>query len=190
MSSIKGEKSDLLGTIKVGIGTGLIACVALFSSFLSIDQQLGIPHGLFFKTMHTAFGVDLLLSIFLGFCGAAIMGISYNLLSSNWRTFRIITTPKGILTGAIAGTIIFALIFLPLHALVLLPAVESNVILNNSVDFSVAEKESLKNLLFHSDLVLWYSALLHVIFGSVLGLMSGFVLADRYGTVKRIRSFW
>ncbi len=190
MSSIKGEKSDLLGTIKVGIGTGLIACVALFSSFLSIDQQLGIPHGLFFKTMYGAFGVDLLLAIFIGFCIAAIMGISYNLLSSNWRTFRIVTAPKGILTGAIAGTIIFALIFLPLHALVLLPAVESNVILNNSVDFSIAEKESLKNLLFNSDLVLWYSALLHVIFGSVLGLMSGFVLADRYGTVKRIRSFW
>jgi hypothetical protein len=37
---------------------------------------------------------------------------------------------------------------------------------------------------------LWYGAFMHIIFGSVLGLMSGFVLADRYTGVKRIRSFW
>jgi hypothetical protein len=190
MSSTKEEKSDLLGTIKVGIGTGLIACVALFSAFLSIDQQLGLPNGLFFKTMHAAFGIDLLLNLFIGFCAAALIGISYNLLSSNWKTFRIITTPKGILTGAVAGTIVFGLLFLPLHVLVFLPAVESNIILNDSLDFSSEEKESLKILLFNSDLVLWYSALLHVIFGSILGLMSGFVLGDRYTYVKRIRSFW
>jgi len=190
MSSIKDEESDLFGTVKVGIGTGLIACVALFSSFLSIDQQLGLPTGLFLKTMHNAFGVDLLLGLFIGFCAAALIGISYNLLSSNWKTLRIITTPKGILTGAAAGAIIFGLIFLPLHTLVFLPAVESNIILNDSLDFSSEEKESLKTLLFNSDLVLWYSAFLHILFGSILGLMSGFILGDRYKDVKRIRSFW
>jgi len=80
---------------------------------------------------------------------------------------------------------------LPFHVLVLLPTVESGIILNESLlDISDEEKESLKTLLFNNTYVFWYSALLHIVFGSVLGLMSGFVLHDRYTNVKRIRSFW
>jgi hypothetical protein len=52
------------------------------------------------------------------------------------------------------------------------------------------EKEALLELMANNDFVLWYSALLHVIFGSVMGLMSGFLLHDRYRNVARIRSFW
>jgi hypothetical protein len=191
MGSANDEESYFLGTVKSGIGAGLIAGVALFSAFLSIDQQLGLPHGLFFKTMQTAFGVDAVLTIFIGLCAAGLIGISYNLVSSHWNTFRIITPTKGILTGAATGAIIFGLIFLPLHTLVLLPTVESEIISNESlIDISPKEKESLKTLLFNNTYVLWYSAFLHVVFGSVLGLMSGFVLHDRYINVKRIRSFW
>ena len=190
MNSIKEEKSDLFGTVKVGMGTGLVAGVAIFAMFLSIDQQLGLTHGLFFKTMIAAFGVEPILAIFIGLCASAIIGTCYNLVSDNWNTFRIITTPKGILTGAVAGTIVFALIFVPLHALVFVPAIETNVFLNDSADFSEKEITALKSLLLNSTFVLWYGALVHIVFGSVLGLMSGFVLADRYTGVKRIRSFW
>ena len=190
MSSENVPPSDFKGTVKVGITTGLVAGVAFFAMFLSIDQQLGLTNGLFFKTMNAAFGVEPFLAVFIGFCASAIIGTCYNLVSDNWRTFRIITTPKGILTGAVAGTIIFALIFVPLHTLVFVPAIESNVLLNDSADFSSKEITALKSLLLNNTFVLWYGAFMHIIFGSVLGLMSGFVLADRYTGVKRIRSFW
>ena len=191
MSSANDKKSYFIGTVKSGIGAGLIAGVALFSAFISIDQQLGLPHGLFFKTLHFTSGVDTLLTIFLGLCVSALIGILYNVVSSHWDTLRIITPTKGILTGTATGAIIFGLIFLPFHVLVLLPTVESEIILNESLlDISDKEKESLKTLLFNNTYVFWYSALLHVVFGSVLGLMSGFVLHDRYVNVKRIRSFW
>ena len=42
MSSVDDKKSYFLGTVKSGIGAGLIAGVALFSAFISIDQQLEI----------------------------------------------------------------------------------------------------------------------------------------------------
>jgi hypothetical protein len=182
--------SDNLGTIKVGINVGLVACVALFAALMSIDQQLGLQNGVFFKTLEHAFGVDPILAIFIGFCGAAIIGIIYNLVSDKWTTFRIITTPKGILTGAVTGAIVFALIFVPLHTGVLIPAVEANIFSNESADFTSKEISQLKSLLINNTFVLWYGALVHIIFGSILGLMSGFVLADRYTGVKRIRSFW
>jgi|TARA_B110000914_G_scaffold44050_1_gene37378 hypothetical protein len=190
VSSAKVPSSDFKGTVRVGITTGLVAGVALFAMFLSIDQQLGLSNGLFFKTMFAAFGVEPILAIFIGFCASAIIGTCYNLVSDNWKTFRIITTPKGILTGTVAGAIVFALLFVPLHTLVFVPAVESNVFLNDSADFSSEEITALKSLLLNSTFVLWYGALIHIVFGSVLGLMSGFVLADRYTGVKRIRSFW
>mgnify|MGYP000300374479 CR=1 FL=1 len=139
MSSAKVPPSDFKGTVKVGITTGLVAGVALFAVFLSIDQQLGLTNGLFFKTMIAAFGVEPILAIFIGLCASAIIGTCYNLVSDNWNTFRIITAPKGILTGAVAGAIVFALIFVPLHTLVFVPAVESNVFLNDSADFSSEE---------------------------------------------------
>ncbi len=190
MSSENASQSDFKGTVKVGITTGLVAGVALFAVFLSIDQQLGLANGLFFKTMIAAFGVEPVLAIFLGLCASAIVGVVYNLISENWKTFRIITTPKGILTGAVAGAIVFALIFVPLHTLVFIPAIDANVLSNDSADFSDKEIKSLTTLLINNTYVLWYGAFVHIIFGSILGLMSGFVLADRYTGVKRIRSFW
>ncbi len=176
-------------TIKVGINVGLVGCVALFASFLSMDQQLGLPHGVFFKTLEHAFGVEPILAIFVGFCGAAIIGIIYNLVSEKWTTFRIITTPKGILTGAVTGAIVFGLVFVPLHTGVFIPAVEANIF-SNTADFTSEEISELKSLLINNTYVFWYSAFLHVLFGSIMGLMSGFVLGERYRTVKRIRSFW
>jgi len=190
MSSINDSPSDTKGTIKVGLGVGLIAGVALFATFLSVDQQLGLPHGLFFKTMDAAFGVEPVLAIFLGICASAVIGVVYNLISENWKTFRIITTPKGILTGAVGGAIVFGLVFVPLHALVFVPAIDANVLSNGSDDFSEKEIKALTSLLINNTHVLWYGAFVHVVFGSILGLMSGFVLADRYTGVKRIRSFW
>jgi len=190
MSSIGDSPSDTKGTIKVGISVGLVASVALFATFLSVDQQLGLPNGLFFKTMGAAFGVEPVLSIFIGICVSAIIGIIYNLISENWKTFRIITTPKGILTGAVCGAIVFSLIFVPLHVLVFVPAIDANVLSNGSDDFSDKEIKALKSLLINNTHVLWYGAFVHVVFGSILGLMSGFVLGDRYTGVKRIRSFW
>ena len=67
MSSVNEEKSDRKGAIKVGFGAGLVAGCALFSSFLSIDQQLNIPHGTFYKTIGIPMGVE-------GF-GAVMIGL-------------------------------------------------------------------------------------------------------------------
>ena len=122
---------------------------------------------------------------------SALIGICFNLAASYWRTFRIVTVPKGILTGAVTGAIVFSLAFLPLHTLIMMPMIETAINSGDSmINILPDEKEALTTLLVNNDFVLWYSALLHVIFGSVMGLMSGFLLHDRYRTVERIRSFW
>ena len=195
MSSGNKNPEGLFGTVKVGFGAGLVAGCALFSSFLSIDQQLNIPHGTFYKTIGIPMGVEgfgaVLIGLLMHITVAALIGIAFNLSASYWRTFRIVTVPKGILTGAITGAIVFSLAFLPLHTLVMMPILETTLSSTDSlVNILPEEKEALLELIKGNDFVLWYSAMLHVLFGSVLGLMSGFLLHDRYRNVPRIRSFW
>ena len=195
MSSQNDEKSSLFDNVKVGFGAGLVAGCAIFSSFLSIDQQINIPHGTFYKTIGIPMGVEGLAAVGIGLIMhmivAALIGICFNLAASYWRTFRIVTIPKGILTGAVTGAIVFSLAFLPLHTMVMMPIMESELSSADSLlNIMPEEKEALMTLIENNDFVLWYSALLHVLFGAVLGLMSGFLLHDRYRTVERIRSFW
>ena len=195
MSSKNSDSEGLFGTIKVGFGAGLVAGCALFSSFLSIDQQLNIPHGTFFKTIGIPMGVEgfgaVLIGLLMHITVAALIGIAFNISASYWRTFRIVTVPKGILTGAVTGAIVFSLAFLPLHTMVMMPILETTLSSTDSVvSILPEEKEALLELIKGNDFVLWYSAMLHVLFGSVLGLMSGFLLHDRYRNVPRIRSFW
>lgn len=195
MSSKNRDSEGLFGTVKVGFGAGLVAGCALFSSFLSIDQQINIPHGTFYKTIGIPMGVEGMAAVGIGLMMhmvvAALIGISYNVAASYWRTFRIVTVPKGILTGAVTGAIVFSLAFLPLHTMVMMPILETTLSSTDSVvSILPEEKEALLELIKGNDFVLWYSAMLHVLFGSVLGLMSGFLLHDRYRNVPRIRSFW
>jgi len=195
MSSKNRDPEGLFGTVKVGFGAGLVAGCALFSSFLSIDQQINIPHGTFYKTIGIPMGVEGMGAVAIGFMAhiivAALIGIAFNLAASYWRTFRIVTVPKGILTGAVTGAIVFSLAFLPMHTLVMMPLLEDELNSAESLlNIMPDEKEALAELVMNNDFVLWYSALLHVIFGSVMGLMSGFLLHDRYRNVERIRSFW
>jgi hypothetical protein len=195
MSSKISDSEGLFGTIKVGFGAGLVAGCALFSSFLSIDQQLNIPHGTFYKTIGIPMGVEgfgaVLIGLLMHITVAALIGIAFNISASYWRTFRIVTVPKGILTGAVTGAIVFSLAFLPLHTMVMMPILETTLSSTDSVvSILPEEKEALLELIKGNDFVLWYSAMLHVLFGSVLGLMSGFLLHDRYRNVPRIRSFW
>ena len=195
MSSVNEEESDRKGAIKVGFGAGLVAGCALFSSFLSIDQQLNIPHGTFYKTIGNPMGVEgfgaVMIGLMMHITVAAIIGIAYNVAASYWRTFRIITIPKGILTGAVTGAIVFSLAFLPLHTMVMMPLLETALESGDSIiTILPKEKEALLTLIQGNDFVLWYSAFLHVLFGAVLGLMSGFILHDKYRNVPRVRSFW
>ena len=195
MSSVNEEESDRKGAIKVGFGAGLVAGCALFSSFLSIDQQLNITHGTFYKTIGIPMGVEgfgaVMIGLMMHITVAALIGIAYNVAASYWRTFRIITIPKGILTGAVTGAIVFSLAFLPLHTLVMMPLLENALESGDTlITILPKEKEALLTLIQGNDFVLWYSAFLHVLFGSVLGLMSGFILHDKYRNVTRIRSFW
>ena len=187
------QKSSILSKAKVGAMAGLVGGFALFSSFLAIDAQLDIPNGTFYKTIGIVAGIDSSSAIAFGFLShmgaAALIGACYSISASIWRAFRIVTVPKGILTGALTGIIVFTIFFLPIHYYVMMPSMiaEFNVI--DESRLSVEELGGLYHLLLETDRVLWFSLFLHVLFGVVMGLMTGFILHEDYAKVPRIKGF-
>ena len=182
------------GLVKAGIGAGLVAGFALFSSFFAIDQMLDIPTGTFYKTIGVTMGVDEFSGIALGFMAhmgvAALIGAMYLLASNIWRFFRLVTVPKAIMTGVLTGLIVFTLAFLPIHMFVMTPIMEVELIITDISDFDLDEQEALATFLFNSDRIYYNSLILHVIFGAIMGLMGGFILHEDYSKVERIGGFW
>ncbi|MDC0193766.1 hypothetical protein OAK01_02190 [Candidatus Nitrosopelagicus sp.] len=182
-------KMTKIDFMKAGAGAGLIAGFALFSSFFAIDQMLDIPTGTFYKTIGVTMGVDESLGIALGFLShmgvAALIGSMYLLSSSIWRFFRLVTVPKAIMTGVLTGLIVFTLAFLPIHMFIMTPMMEVELIITDISDFDLKEQEALATLLFNSDKIYYHSLILHIIFGSIMGLMGGFFLHEEYEKVPR-----
>ena len=187
------QKRSMLGKAKVGAVAGLVAGFAIFSSFLAIDAQLGLPNGTFYTTIGIPVGLSGFDAIAFGFLAhmgaAALIGASYSMAASKWRSFQIVTVPKGMLTGAMTGVIVFTVFFLPVHYYAMMPAVVAEFSVTDESRLSVAELEALYGLLLESDKVLWHGLFLHVLYGVILGLMCGMILHEDYNKVPRKRGF-
>ena len=187
------QKNSMWGFAKTGAAAGLVAGFALFSSFLAIDANLGIPNGTFYKTIGIPMGLESGDAIAFGFIvhmgAAALIGACYSMAASIWRAFRIVTAPKGMMTGVLTGVIVFTVFFLPIHTYVMMPSVISEFSVVDESRLSVAELEALHTLLLETDNVLWFALFLHVLYGMILGLMCSFILHDKYANVPRIRGF-
>ena len=111
-------------------------------------------------------------------------------MASFCARIQIVTVPKGVITGAITGIIVFTVFFLPIHYFVMYPMVVAEFSVTDESRLTVAELEALHGLLLGNDQVLWYSLFLHVLFGVVMGLMVGMMLHGDYKEVRRVQGFW
>ncbi len=186
--------NKILGKAKVGALAGLVAGFALFSSFLSIDSSLGTQNGTFYKTIGMPLGIEGFDAIAFGFFAhmgsAALIGSMYSIAASRWRTFQVVTVPKGILTGSITGIIVFTVFFLPIHYFVMMPTVVEEFQILDDTRLSVEQLGALYELVVFTDRVLWHSLFLHVLYGMVMGLMVSFMLHEEYKKVPRLKGFW
>jgi riboflavin transporter FmnP len=156
-----------------GIIAGLTAAWAIFGLFLAIDSQLNVPPGTFYKMVGIAFGVDAPYAMYVGFLlymiTAVIISIIYNYISKSVRIFQISSVSKGIGTGILAGTIVWAVLFLPMNYYVIQPALSNmvNSLSSNASDYMLAEQ-----LLGLSSAIVFGSLALHILFGGVMGFCS------------------
>jgi hypothetical protein len=183
---------DLLGKVKGGAAAGLVGGFALFSSFIGIDAQLGIEPGTFYKMIGISIGLYGMDAIAFGFfvhmLTSALIGSVFYVISSLHRYLYLVTVSKGILAGGMTGLVVFGLFFVPIHTLIMIPIVESEIVLTGSPDLETSV-DSLRKLITSRDDVFLGAIILHVLYGVVMGLFCGMMAHEEYNKVLRHRKF-
>ena len=160
-----------------GIIAGLTAAWAIFGFILAIDSELNLPPGTFYKMIGLAFGIDSSYAVYIGFLlhmiTGIIIGIVYSTLSKNIKKLYITSVYKGVGTGILTGVVIWAILFLPLNYGIMQPTLQNMVSTLNptSPEYLMAEQ-----LLELSNIIVFGSLAIHVVFGGVMGFCARLAL--------------
>ena len=173
-SSTKSELT-LLGSVRSGTVSGLVAAWAIFGMILAVGAQLGLPPGTFYQMVGVSLGIDEEWSaIYFGFVmhmiTGAIIGIVYMIISDRVRMLRTdSSTLKAFATGVATGIAVWAVLFVPLHFFLMEPTLQ-NMLLTSSP--GSPEQITAERLLQMSDSILYGALAIHFVFGGVLGFMA------------------
>lgn len=173
-SSTKSELT-LLGSVRSGTVSGLVAAWAIFGMILAVGAQLGLPPGTFYQMVGVSLGIDEEWpAIYLGFVmhmiTGAIIGIVYMIISDRVRMLRTdSSTLKAFATGVATGIAVWAVLFVPLHFFLMQPTLQ-NMLLTSSP--GSPEQITAERLLQMSDSILYGALAIHFVFGGVLGFMA------------------
>jgi len=173
-SSTKSELT-LLGSVRSGTVSGLVAAWAIFGMILAVGAQLGLPPGTFYQMVGVSLGIDEEWpAIYLGFVmhmiTGAIIGIVYMIISDRVRKLRTdSSTLKAFATGVATGTAVWAVLFVPLHFFLMQPTLQ-NMLLTSPL--GSPEQLTAERLLQMSDSILYGALVIHFVFGGVLGFMA------------------
>jgi hypothetical protein len=173
-SSTKSELT-LLGSVRSGTVSGLVAAWAIFGMILAVGAQLGLPPGTFYQMVGVSLGIDEEWpAIYLGFVmhmiTGAIIGIVYMIVSDRVRKLRTdSSTLKAFATGVATGIAVWAVLFVPLHFFLMQPTLQ-NMLLTSPL--GSPEQLTAERLLQMSDSILYGALAIHFVFGGVLGFMA------------------
>jgi hypothetical protein len=173
-SSTKSELT-LLGSVRSGTVSGLVAAWSIFGMILAVGAQLGLPPGTFYQMVGVSLGIDEEWpAIYLGFVmhmiTGAIIGIVYMIISDRVRKLRTdSSTLKAFATGVATGIAVWAVLFVPLHFFLMQPTLQ-NMLLTSPL--GSPEQLTAERLLQMSDSILYGALAIHFVFGGVLGFMA------------------
>ena len=160
-----------------GIIAGLTASWAIFGFILAIDSELNLPPGTFYKMIGLAFGIDSSYAVYIGFLlhmiTGTIIGIVYSTLSKNIKKLYITSVYKGVGTGILTGVVVWVILFLPLNYGIMQPTLQNMISTLNptSTEYLMAEQ-----LLELSNVIVFGSLAIHVVFGGVMGFCARLAL--------------
>jgi hypothetical protein len=187
MTRYSPKRMEMNTAVKYGAIAGLIATWSISTAVAGSELELGLPIGTFYSIIGISLGLTGNTTAYLGFGLHILAG---TVLGSIIGTIAIMLSPrsmlnprKGTLIGIGAGVAVWLVLFLPITALLVHPAVNDIVILSaieskNQV-FSVDINQSIRNI-----------ALSAIIFHLVWGAIFGFVTSSLIRTESTQGSIW
>ncbi len=184
-------KGELLIRARSGAVAGIVGGMALASSFMGIDANVGVPSGTFYKMIGLVTGLQGMEAVVFGFlvhmATAALIGAVFFVCSTLHSILNITSFQKGVFAGGITGLQVFAIFFVPIHLFVMMPSTDQIILNANQFGLDVDEVQSITKLLSKSDSILWAALFLHLLYGVVLGFFSGIMLPQEYKELKAKR---
>jgi len=181
-------KGELLNRARSGAVAGIVGGMALASSFMGIDANVGVPSGTFYKMIGLVTGLQGMESIVFGFlvhmATAALIGAVFFVCSTFHSALNISSFQKGVFAGGITGLEVFAIFFMPIHLFVMLPSVDQVILNADQFGLDAEEVKAITTLLSKSDSILWAALFLHLLYGVVMGFFAGIMLPQEYKKLK------
>lgn len=184
-------KWELLIRARSGAVAGIVGGMALASSFMGIDANVGVPSGTFYKMIGVVTGLQGMDAIVFGFLAhmatAALIGAVFFVCSTFHPVLNITSFQKGVFAGGVTGLEVFAIFFMPIHLLVMMPSIDQILLNADQFGLDIEEAKAITMLLSKSDSVLWAALSLHLLYGVVMGYFSGIMLPQEYKELKAKR---
>ncbi len=181
---------EIYRAAKVGIVAGLIGGFVILASFFAIDALIVAPAGTFYMMVGLAVGLHDIPAIIFGFIAhmltAVTIGALFCICSTLHPLLYLRSVWKGIFAGGVTGLEVYAIFFMPITLYVMIPTIDSLVSGAGQSTLTIQEHVAVSVLETKLDTIMWGALVLHVLFGSVMGLFSGIMLHKEYKISKNI----
>ena len=183
------SRQEIYGKAKVGTVAGLVGGFALFASLFGIDSQLGVAPGTFYQMLGIAIGLHGMPAIVFGFMAhmltAATIGAVFCVCSTLHRVLNLTSIWKGVFAGGVTGLEVYVIFFMPITLFLMVPTIDSTIIDGSQSIVTAQERMAATVLKENINLIMWGALMLHVLYGSIMGLFSGMVLYEDYKIPKK-----
>ena len=183
------SRQEIFGKAKVGTVAGLVGGFALFVSLFGIDSQLDAAPGTFYMMIGLAIGLHGMPAIVFGFMAhmltAATIGALFCVCSILHRLLYLTSVWKGIFAGGVTGLEVYVIFFIPITLFIMIPTIDATIIDARQTVVTAHERLAVTVLRANLDLIMWGALLLHVLYGSIMGLFSGMILYNDYKIPKK-----
>ena len=186
------SRQEIYGKAKVGTVAGLVGGFALFVSLFGIDSQLNLAPGTFYQMLGITVGLHGMPAILFGFMAhmltAATIGAVFCVCSTLHRVLHLTSIWKGIFAGGVTGFEVYVIFFMPITLFLMMPTIDTTIIDGSKSVVTAQERMAAVVLKENIDLIMWGALMLHVLYGSIMGLFSGMILYEDYKIPKKTGS--
>ena len=186
------SRQEIYGKAKVGTVAGLVGGFALFVSLFGIDSQLNLAPGTFYQMLGITVGLHGMPAILFGFMAhmltAATIGAVFCVCSTLHRVLHLTSIWKGIFAGGVTGLEVYVIFFMPITLFLMMPTIDTTIIDGSKSVVTAQERMAAVVLKENIDLIMWGALMLHVLYGSIMGLFSGMILYEDYKIPKKAGS--
>lgn len=182
----KNQVMVIFKGVKYGAFAGFIATWSLSSVIIVTELLLGLPIGAFYSIMGISLGIDDVtvatstafgLHLLIG----TIIGGAFGVIGIRWKKVRMLNPYKSSLVGMGAGMIVWLVLFLPITAFLVEPAINSiTTILAIESQDPVSSEDIIQSI---TNITLIAIAF-HLIWGAIFGFIISSLLRIRLFRIK------